>query len=80
MEHENWNPETSATQRSQIKAYLLEGNSITPLEALRMFGCFRLAAVVFDLKKTGMDIVTRKVKVTDKKYVAEYSLRKDEEQ
>ena len=44
-----------------ILAYLIRGNSITPLEALKMFGSFRLGAVVFELKKEGHNIVTRMV-------------------
>lgn len=74
--HENWNPESSATQKARIKNYLLAGNSITPLEALNMYGCFRLAAVVFEIKKDGLDIKTEKVKMENGKYVARYSLNK----
>ena len=44
--------ERIVTQIGQIKEYLLAGNSITPIEALNMFGAFRLAAIVFKLKGT----------------------------
>lgn len=44
-------------QNTAIKEYLLQGHSITPLEALEMFGCFRLGARIADLKKKGLDIV-----------------------
>lgn len=72
MAHENWNPETSATQKAQIREYLNNGNRITPLEALDMFGCFRLAAVIFELREEGMNIITEKKQVSPKKRVAEY--------
>jgi len=44
------------SQNKQIKAYLKEGNSITAIQALEKFGCFRLAARIKDLKETGMVI------------------------
>ena len=44
------------SQNKQIKAYLEEGNSITAIQALEKFGCFRLAARIKDLKETGMVI------------------------
>ena len=72
MNYYEWNPESSASQKERIRHYLLEGNHITPLEALNMFGCFRLAAVVFTLRDEGLDIVTEKVKTNSGKYVAEY--------
>lgn len=52
-------PKFKTPQKSQteaIKEYLLQGHCITPLEALEMFGCFRLGARIADLKKQGMDI------------------------
>jgi hypothetical protein len=65
----------SATdQASQILAYLREGKTITPLEALDMFGCFRLGARVWDLKQAGHDIRSRMVDVGNGKRVARYLL------
>ena len=46
MANENWNPESSASQASQIAAYMMQGNKITPLEALDLFGSLRLSAVI----------------------------------
>ena len=51
-----------------------EGNGITPIEALNLFGCFRLGARISDIKKMGYDIVTERVKVDGGKYVARYHL------
>ncbi|HEY7867371.1 MAG TPA: helix-turn-helix domain-containing protein [Psychromonas sp.] len=60
-------------QNTQILEHLKNGKKITPIEALNMFGCFRLAAVVFDLKQKGYDIQTTMIKNANKTF-AEYSL------
>ena len=65
--------ERIVTQIGQIKEYLLAGNSITPIEALNMFGAFRLAAIIFKLKEQGLNIKTEMVYEEDKKY-AKYSI------
>lgn len=65
----------SASQNKRIAAWLLDGHSITPLGALRMFGCLRLGARIWDLRDKGMDIVARKIQVSPRKRVCEYSLR-----
>lgn len=46
------------SQKEQILDYLLDGNDITHLDALDLFGSFRLAAVIFKLRKEGYPIVT----------------------
>ena len=63
------------SQNQMIGEYLKAGHSITPLEALEKFGCFRLGARIADLKKQGFDIDTKIVKNegTGKRY-ASYSL------
>lgn len=65
-----------ASQRANIKNHLEEGKSITPLEALQLYGCFRLAAVIFILKDEGMDIQTKMIKVGKNKRCAKYTLVK----
>jgi len=62
------------TQRDLIKEHLLNGNEITPLEALTEFRCMRLAAVIFDLRKT-MNIETEIVNDGDFHY-AKYFIKK----
>ena len=47
------------TQTNKILEHLLTGEELTPLEALEKFGCFRLAARVYDLRKEGIDIQER---------------------
>lgn len=46
------------TQCDNIREYLESGRSITPIDALNLFGCFRLGARIADLKKQGMHIHT----------------------
>jgi hypothetical protein len=46
------------TQTEAILAHLLSGKSITPLDALNEYGCFRLGARVLDLRKEGYNIET----------------------
>lgn len=45
------------SQEAQILSYLKRGHAITPLEALRLFGCFRLGARIWDLRRAGHKIV-----------------------
>ena len=45
------------SQEKQILEYLLAGNTLTPIEALNMFGCFRLGARICDLRQRGYDII-----------------------
>ncbi|WP_100137869.1 helix-turn-helix domain-containing protein [Snodgrassella alvi] len=66
---------TKATQTSQILEYLKDGNSITPLDALRKFGCMRLGARIYDLRQDGHVINTRMVKdEKSRRRYARYSL------
>lgn len=61
------------SQNALIKGWLLNGNSITPMEALNMFGCFRLSARIANLRDDGMQVVTDMVTINDKR-VARYYL------
>ena len=57
--NDNPNTQTSASQTARIKAALLRGETLTPMDALRRFGCFRLGARIWDLRnKQGMNIRT----------------------
>jgi hypothetical protein len=75
MKDYEWNEEFG-TQKANVRAWLLNGNTITPLEALNKFGIFRLAAVVHELRDEGLDIITEKFQVSPKKRVAKYYLKK----
>ncbi|MDD3416801.1 MAG: helix-turn-helix domain-containing protein [Lachnospiraceae bacterium] len=61
------------SQSYQIREYLLQGNTITAMEALRLFGCFRLSGRIYDLRKEGINISTTIIKINGKR-VAEYSI------
>lgn len=51
----------SASQVDQIREALLRGEELTPIEALRRFGCLRLAARVSDLRRDGLQIESETV-------------------
>jgi len=61
------------SQNSQIKSFLKKGGKLTPIDALKKFGCFRLSARIADLNYEGMRIKT-KLKTIKGKTFAEYSL------
>lgn len=74
MINENPNPKSSATQCAQIKDWLLQGNKLTSLEALNLFGCMRLASRIHDLREKGLNIHTERIQVPSGKYVTQYSI------
>jgi hypothetical protein len=61
------------TQKEQIKKYLLSRKTITPIQALNKFGCFRLAAVIYKLKNEGLKIATE-MEYNKNKQFARYRL------
>lgn len=66
------------TQEDRILAHLESGRSITPLEALNLYGCFRLGGRIYDLKKRGIKIEKRMVETTGGAHVACYRLERIE--
>ena len=65
----------SKSQNALILAHLQKGLTITPLEALKMFDAFRLAARISDIKKLGHRVAKEMVKKNGKRF-AKYSLPK----
>ena len=63
------------SQTKQIADYLNKGKKLTPIDALNKFGCFRLAARIADLRNEGMNIVTKTIKLENKKQIAQYSVK-----
>lgn len=61
------------TQSDRILDYLATGRTLTPQQALRMFGTMRLGARVYDLRQQGHKIESRLVKRFGAR-VAEYRL------
>lgn len=63
------------SQSDQIRAALMLGRSLTPLDALQDYGCFRLAARIAELRREGMDIECATETKNGKRY-ARYFLRR----
>ena len=57
------------SQNNKILISLLQGEKITPLDALEKYDCLRLASRIYDLKEKGFKIKTD----TSKRY-ATYSM------
>ncbi|MEA4876806.1 hypothetical protein SDC9_128298 [bioreactor metagenome] len=55
-------------QCEQLQEALERGERITALEALRRFGCLRLSARIYDLKKRGVPIESETVKRNGKQF------------
>ncbi|PCJ57908.1 MAG: hypothetical protein COA65_08595 [Rhodospirillaceae bacterium] len=64
------------SQTTQILWYLKEGNTLNPLQALDMFGCFRLGARIWDIRDMGINVKTTLITTSTGKVVAEYQLQK----
>lgn len=67
---------TADSQNALIKGWLLNGYSLTQLEALNQFGCFRLAARIADLRDQSLNVVTDMVTLENGKRVARYFIKK----
>ena len=63
------------SQEQWILEHLEKGFTITPLEALEKFGCFRLGARIYNLIRQGHDIRSNMVR-HGKKHFAQYWLAK----
>lgn len=64
-------------QKDQILEHIEKYGSITPLEAQRLYGCMRLGARIWDLRKDGYEIVREIVEVetrSGKARVARYRM------
>ena len=66
---------TTESQCSRILAYLQTGKSLTGMEALRKFDCFRLGARIYDLKDRGHAIESELIRLPNGKRVARYTLK-----
>ena len=62
------------TQTKRILEHLQEGKTLTPLEALDMFGTFRLGSIIFNLRQDGFEIKTTIVDGGFGKRYAKYSM------
>jgi hypothetical protein len=62
-----------ATQADAILTHMRRKGSITPIRALKLYGCFRLAARILDLKREGFLINSTMCNRNGRRYAA-YSL------
>ena len=60
------------SQVKDIARYLAEHKIITAMEALEEFGCFRLAARIYDIRSKGIDIMAADLKLPNGKHVTRY--------
>jgi len=65
---------STKSQCAQILAMLKNGHSLTQIEALNYFGCFRLGARIYALKKEGHKIKTDMLEFAGKRF-AVYSMK-----
>lgn len=75
--------ERLTSQAMTIYKYLMDGNTITSMDALRIFGVARLASRICDIeKRTGITPNRRRIPVTNRfgkeVYVNEYWIEKGE--
>ena len=62
------------SQQDAILEYLKAGNSLTGLESLERFKCWRLASRISQLKKEGHNIEKQMIELPSGKHVAEYRM------
>lgn len=64
----------SSESRKQIFSYMMDGNRITSLEALQLFGCMRLASRISDIRRNHpeVNIKVERIETATKKKVAQY--------
>ena len=70
----NENTKTSRSQTDLILEWMLAGHTITPLEALEKFKCFRLGARIADIKARGYLVYSEFVSTPSEKKVKQYHL------
>ncbi len=70
----NENKTSSDSQNAKILEWMLHGNKITQLDALKLCGCFRLASRIHDLRERGYDIIREMIILPNGKRVAEYHI------
>ena len=70
----------TTSQSAKVLYHLQNYGSLTAIEALELFACFRLAARINDLKEAGHDIQMEMKKLNNGKKIAVYSLPKIQKQ
>jgi hypothetical protein len=65
------------SQCNDILNHMETQGSITALDALNLYGCFRLASRINDLRNRGHDICTNEITLDNGKTIASYTLIKE---
>jgi Helix-turn-helix domain len=52
----------------KLHEHLVSGKGITPMEALKKWGCFRLSARINELRNAGTPIITETIKKNGKSF------------
>ena len=68
------------SQTEYILNHLKAGKTITPIQALNLYGCFRLGARIWDLKCLGYPIDCEIISGENKKHFASYFLKHESKQ
>ena len=72
------------TKTSKVEQHLKTYGTITSLEAIELYGATRLSAIIYNLRKRGMDIDTEDVPFVDRfgstSYYGKYVLNNEEEE
>jgi hypothetical protein len=64
-------------QNQLVLAYLKTGRVITPMDALNQFGCFRLAARIYELRMRGWPIHCDRIPDDGGKIIGHYTMAQD---
>lgn len=70
------------TQKEMVLLHLQVIGAITPMDALKDYGCFRLSHIIYKLRSEGFKIETDMITITNKlggiSHYASYSLVEEE--
>ena len=68
---------TFETKIAKVKEHLMSGKSITSWEAIQLYGCTRLSAVIFELKNRHGLTISSELITEDGVHYSKYSLKAD---
>ncbi len=74
MANTNPNESEAQSQNRLLLRHLQMGGTITGIEALNLYGCFRLPSRICDLRKMGHTITSEFIKLSNGKRVKRYRL------
>jgi hypothetical protein len=65
---DNCSKMSERSQNQRILQALKFGRKLTPMAALRLFGCMRLAARIYELRQQGYTIIADSIEVNGKRF------------